>query len=219
MRISVISPTDGTTYYTENIEPLAAKPNDDFSQTLTEETAKLNGSGLQTVMNLSEIFEEAAATYNVDVNLLTAMAKQESNFNPQSCSSSGAQGIMQLMPGTAKELGVKDAYDPYENIMGGAKYISRLLERYDGDTSLALAAYNAGSGNVAKYGGIPPFAETQNYVSKVLGYMQEGVTVPTANYVRKDAAASELEADIMTVFQRLSGETRKSLLERLAEIE
>lgn len=219
MRISVISPTDGTTYYTESIEPLAAKPSDDFSQTLTEKTAKLNGSGLQTVMSLSEIFEEAAATYNVDVNLLTAMAKQESNFNPQSCSSSGAQGIMQLMPGTAKELGVKDAYDPYENIMGGAKYISRLLERYDGDTSLALAAYNAGSGNVAKYGGIPPFAETQNYVSKVLGYMQEGVTVPTANYVRRDAAASELEADIMTVFQRLSGETRKSLLERLSEIE
>ena len=79
-------------------------------------------------------------------------------------------GIMQLMPATASSLGVSNAYDARENILGGAKYISQLLQQYQGDTSLALAAYNAGSNNVNKYGGIPPFTETQNYVSKVLGY-------------------------------------------------
>ena len=79
-------------------------------------------------------------------------------------------GVMQLMPATAESLGVTNAFDAYQNIMGGAKYISSLLTKYNGDVSLALAAYNAGSGNVAKYGGIPPFTETQNYVSKVIGY-------------------------------------------------
>ena len=77
-------------------------------------------------------------------------------------------GVMQLMPKTAEGLGVTDSYDPRQNILGGAKLISQLLDKYDGDKSLALAAYNAGSGNVSKYGGIPPFKETQNYVKKVL---------------------------------------------------
>ena len=81
-------------------------------------------------------------------------------------------GVMQLMPSTAKSLGVTDAYNARDNIMGGAKVISDHLSRYDGDLSLALAAYNAGSGNVAKYGGVPPFTETQNYIKKVLSYYE-----------------------------------------------
>ena len=85
---------------------------------------------------------------------------------------------MQLMPTTAQSLGVTNSYDARQNIMGGAKYISSLLSKYNGDTSLALAAYNAGSGNVAKDGGIPPFAETQNYVKKVMAYMGESVSIP-----------------------------------------
>jgi len=87
-------------------------------------------------------------------------------------------GVMQLMPSTATSLGVTDAYDAKQNIMGGAKYLSSLLTKYSGNVSYALAAYNAGSGNVAKYNGIPPFKETQNYVAKITGYMQSGVTLP-----------------------------------------
>lgn len=139
-----------------------------------------NGTTDTAQMTLSEIFQKAADTYGVDVELLKAVAKQESNFNPNSTSSSGAMGIMQLMPATAEGLGVTDAYDPYQNIMGGAKLLSNLLSKYNNDTSLALAAYNAGSGNVDKYGGIPPFEETQNYVPKVLGYYAEGVTIPAS---------------------------------------
>lgn len=129
--------------------------------------------------SLDEIFERASQKYNVPVNLLKAIAKAESDFNPNAVSKAGAQGIMQLMPGTAKELGVTDAFDPEQNIMGGSKYIADLLKRYNGDTKLALAAYNAGMGNVKKYGGVPPFKETQNYVVKVMKYMGQDISAGT----------------------------------------
>lgn len=135
-------------------------------------------SYLKTDKNLDDIFAEASQVYNVSVDLLKAMTKQESNFNPNATSRSGAQGLMQLMPATAASLGVQNAYDPYQNIMGGAKYIRQMLDKYNGNVSLALAAYNAGSNNVDKYGGIPPFAETQNYVAKITQYLQEGVSIP-----------------------------------------
>lgn len=133
-------------------------------------SASQSGEGLECSAELDAIFDEAAEKYGVDAKFLKSIAKCESDFDPACVSHSGATGIMQLMPATAAELGVSDSYDPYKNIMGGAQYISELLDKYNGDTSLALAAYNAGSGNVAKYGGIPPFTETQNYVKKVLGY-------------------------------------------------
>ncbi|GFI25808.1 membrane-bound lytic murein transglycosylase F [Lachnospiraceae bacterium] len=135
-------------------------------------------SFLKTDKNLEEIYAEASQTYGVSIDLLKAMTKQESNFDPNATSRSGAQGLMQLMPATAAGLGVTDAYDPYQNVMGGAKYIRQMLDKYNGNVSLALAAYNAGSNNVDKYGGIPPFAETQNYVAKITQYLNEGVTVP-----------------------------------------
>ena len=127
--------------------------------------------------NLDEIFTKASERYGVPVNLLKAVAKAESNFRPDAVSSCGAQGVMQLMPSTARSLGVDDAFDPEQNIMGGAKYLGGLLDRY-GDPKLALAAYNAGSGNVAKYGGIPPFQETRNYVERVMGYAGEDISLP-----------------------------------------
>lgn len=126
---------------------------------------------------MDDIFQKASDTYGVPVCLLKAIAKQESNFDPNATSHSGARGIMQLMPETAAGLGVTDAYDPQQNIMAGSKYISQLLEKYNGNINLALAAYNAGPGNVSKYGGIPPFKETQNYVVKVNAYMNENIEI------------------------------------------
>jgi soluble lytic murein transglycosylase-like protein len=124
---------------------------------------------------LDSIFTEASEKFGVDKALLLAIAKQESGFRTDAVSKSGAMGVMQLMPETAKGLGVTDALDAYQNIMAGANKISGLISKYNGDLSLALAAYNSGVGNVSKYGGIPPFQETQTYISKVLsnyeGYM------------------------------------------------
>lgn len=140
------------------------------SSAINSGSVKLEASGLSCSADLDAIFDEAASKYGVDAKFLKAIAKCESDFSTECTSRSGAMGIMQLMPQTAASLGVTNAYDPYQNIMGGARYISEKLTQYNGDKSLALAAYNAGSGNVAKYGGIPPFKETQNYVAKVMAY-------------------------------------------------
>lgn len=136
------------------------------SSSASSSTSAVNGCPEE----LDPYFREAAETYQVDINLLKAVAKAESGFSPSATSSAGAMGVMQLMPSTAKSLGITDAYNAHDNILGGAKLLSQNLARYNGDVSLALAGYNAGCGNVDKYGGIPPFKETQNYVRKVLGY-------------------------------------------------
>lgn len=156
------------------------------SQDKKNVTSKTNFSSyLGESQSLDQIFDKAAAKYNVPVNLLKAVGKAESNFDANAVSRSGAQGIMQLMPATAAYLGVTDSFDAEQNIMGGAKYLSELLNKYDGNTSLALAAYNAGMNNVSKYGGIPPFEETQNYVKKVTAYMKEEVDTGNATYSSK----------------------------------
>jgi soluble lytic murein transglycosylase-like protein len=115
----------------------------------------------------------AATKYGLDPALLKGLIRQESNFDPGARSGAGASGLTQLMPGTAATLGVTDTTDPAQAIDGGAKYLKQQLDRFGGDAAKALAAYNAGPGAVAKYGGVPPYAETQTYVQKVLGYAAE----------------------------------------------
>jgi cell wall-associated NlpC family hydrolase len=116
---------------------------------------------------------QAAQANGVDPALLKALVRAESNFDPNAVSGAGAIGLTQLMPGTAAGLGVQNAYDPMQSLMGGARYLHNALQQFNGDESLALASYNAGSGAVQKYGGIPPYAETQAYVPRVLGYAQQ----------------------------------------------
>ena len=149
---------------------LAAQAADQTQKTTpVQEFQGILKNGLNTIKeDMDSIFEEASALYQIPSKLLRAVAKAESGFNPKAVSKAGAMGVMQLMPGTARSLGVSDPYNARQNILGGAKYLKQNLNRFGGDVSLALAAYNAGPGSVTKYGGIPPYKETQNYVKKIM---------------------------------------------------
>lgn len=119
------------------------------------------------------IFEEVGHRYNLDPALLKAVAQTESGFSADAVSKSGAKGMMQLMDSTAEALGVDNVFDPVQNIDGGARYLRAMLDRYNGNTSMALAAYNAGPGAVDKWGGLPPYQETQAYIPRVLNLRQQ----------------------------------------------
>ncbi|HYB97439.1 MAG TPA: lytic transglycosylase domain-containing protein [Vicinamibacterales bacterium] len=114
-----------------------------------------------------DIIREAAALYDMDPDLIHAVMQAESAFHPFAVSRAGAEGLMQLMPDLADEMGVRDSFDPRQNIMGGVRYLKRLLDYHDGNLDLALASYNAGPGNVERYGGVPPFRETKNYIKTI----------------------------------------------------
>ena len=152
----------------QSLASFAQKPNTDFQNILN---AKVENRKNPTNVSRSEIdnlITKYADKNGLDEDFVKAVINQESGFNPNATSHCGAMGLMQLMPSTAQGLGVKNAYDAEQNIEGGTKYLKGLMDRFGNDKQLALAAYNAGPNAVKKYGGIPPYAETQNYVKKVL---------------------------------------------------
>jgi soluble lytic murein transglycosylase-like protein len=136
----------------------------------TQGTAALGGTG--STSQYDPLIEQAAARYDIDPAVLHGLIQQESGFDPEAQSGAGAAGLTQLMPGTASSLGVANPLNPAESIEGGARYLSQMMSRFGGNTEDALAAYNAGPGAVQQYGGVPPYAETQSYVQKVLGYAE-----------------------------------------------
>jgi soluble lytic murein transglycosylase-like protein len=130
----------------------------------------------ENAVNIDAAIEEAAARHNVDPNLVRAVVKVESNFNPNAVSRKGAMGLMQLMPSTARQLKVADPFDPAQNVDAGVRELKRLLENYGGDIKLTLAAYNAGAGAVARSSGVPHYAETQSYVRRITNLYYNGVS-------------------------------------------
>jgi soluble lytic murein transglycosylase-like protein len=153
---------------------LSDKPLGPGARTFAVERATTNvratrpASGGSYTSSYDNLIEEHAAHQNLRVDLVRAVIQVESGFNPHALSNKGAMGLMQLMPSTAVEMGVRNAYDPAQNIRGGTAYLRQLLDRFGGDEALALAAYNAGAGAVTKYGdAIPPYRETRQYVEKI----------------------------------------------------
>lgn len=166
-------------------QPATDAASTNFSQQLMQASAQ--GPGLGTTIGTTATtpgasggdgaykteIDAAAAKYGLDPALLRGLIRQESNFDPNAGSPAGAQGLCQLMPGTAAALGCTNVNDPVQNIDAGARYLRQQLDAFGGDVSKALAAYNAGPGAVTRYGGVPPYAETQNYVRQVQAYADE----------------------------------------------
>lgn len=140
----------------------------------SNEKLKLSHSDGHFTKRFDEYVEKAAEKYGIDPDLIHAVINAESAYNPGALSIKGAAGLMQLMPDTAIQYGVADRFSPEENIEGGTKYLKFLLDRYEGNISLAVAAYNAGEGAVDKYGTVPPYLETKAYVQKVSLFLEKG---------------------------------------------
>ncbi|GGH83980.1 soluble lytic murein transglycosylase-like protein [Pullulanibacillus pueri] len=174
---SLLQETTATAESPETATPLLSAYSSALTQSSAQSLPTMIAAPSTSIGNEKEYdpyIERAAALYNVDPKLIRSVIQNESGFNPASQSQAGALGLMQLMPTTAASLGVTNRLDPEQNILGGTKYLKQLLDQFNGNKTLAVAAYNAGPGNVEKYKGIPPFSETQNYVKKVLtGYYSE----------------------------------------------
>lgn len=150
-----------------------APTSSDYTWIMSEERGSKDGRawrGTYSRSYVERLIEEKAIAYGVDPALVRAIVKAESDFDPHAVSSAGARGLMQLMPATARLMGVEDINDPEENVEGGVRYLTRLLRRFDWSVPLAVAAYNAGETAVLKYGDIPPYTETQDFVKRVLRF-------------------------------------------------
>ncbi len=160
---------------TAEIEHFEAAPDDPAPEVLATANGnrgvgargKIGTLAAHTAPNISDVVDEASGRYRLDPDLVNSVIKAESGFNVRAVSPKGAQGLMQLMPGTASQLGVPNAFDPEANVDGGTKYLRELLERYNFDLVKALAAYNAGPHRVEQYGGVPPYYETRAYVARI----------------------------------------------------
>ena len=152
----------------QSLENYALKPDSDFQNILDSKVESKKDSAKISRDEINDLISKYSDKNGLDEDFVKAVINQESGFNPNATSKCGAMGLMQLMPSTAEGLGVKNAYDAEQNIEGGTKYLKGLMDRFNNDKSLALAAYNAGPNAVKKYGGMPPYAETQNYVKSIL---------------------------------------------------
>jgi len=152
----------------QSLVSYAQKPDTDFQKILDNKVENKKNPTTVSRAEINDLITKYSDKNGLDEDFVKAVINQESGFNPNATSHCGAMGLMQLMPSTAQGLGVKNAYDAEQNIEGGTKYLKGLMDRFNNDKSLALAAYNAGPNAVKKYGGIPPYAETQNYVKSVL---------------------------------------------------
>ena len=165
--------------------------------------ATASAANANSSLGLNALVDSIAAQHSLPPLLVHSVIQVESNYNPNAVSPKGAQGLMQLIPETARRFGVSDSFDPVENIQGGARYLKYLLDLYNNDFELALAAYNAGEGAIAKYGNVPPYAETRNYLVRIKKRLEDAVKAEGATQKPKEVQSAETKPDAPRQIQQV----------------